>query len=291
MKRTSSFAEETMKTGATADSSSVTTPLSAAFSWAGEGRRGLTAASRLRCRSLLHGFGRLASPRRAAAAAAAGWRGRSRRPGEPPRGGAAELLGLRGGGEAAAAMEVQVAPLRAWDDFFPGSDRFARPDFKDISKWNNRVVSNLLYYQTNYLMVAAAVVSIVGFLSPLNMLIGGTVVVLVFMGFVWVSHNKDILRRLKKQYPTTFVVVIMLSSYFLISYLGDVMVFMFGITLPLLLMFVHASLRLRNIKNKLENKMEGIGLKKTPMGIILDALEQQEDSINKLADYISKVKE
>lgn len=66
------------------------------FSWAGEGRRGLTAASRLRCRSLLHGFGRLASPR--PAAAGDGWRGRgrSRRPGEPPRGGAAELLGLRG---------------------------------------------------------------------------------------------------------------------------------------------------------------------------------------------------
>lgn len=72
------------------------------------------------------------------------------------------------------------------------------------------------------------------FLSPLNMLIGGTVVVLVFLGFVWMSHNKDILRKMKKQYPTTFVVAIMLSSYFLISYLGDVMVFMFGITLPLL---------------------------------------------------------
>lgn len=56
-------------------------------------------------------------------------------------------------------------------------------------------------------------------------------------------------------------------------------------------MFIHASLRLRNIKNKLENKKEEIGLKKTPMGIILDALEQQEESINKLADYISKVKE
>ncbi|XP_068883998.1 PRA1 family protein 3 [Aphelocoma coerulescens] len=207
---------------------------------------------------------------------------------EPPRGGARRS---RACAAAAAAMEVQVAPLRAWDDFFPGSDRFALPDLKDISKWNNRVVSNLLYYQTNYLMVAAALVSIVGFLSPLNMLIGGTVVVLVFLGFVWMSHNKDILRKLKKQYPTTFVVAIMLSSYFLISYLGDVMVFMFGITLPLLLMFVHASLRLRNIQNKLQNKMEGIGLKKTPMGFILDALEQQEDSINKLADYISKVKE
>lgn len=115
--------------------------------------------------------------------------------------------------------------------------------------------------------------------------------VLVFLGFVWVSHNKDILRRMKKQYPTTFVIVIMLSSYFLISYLGDVMVFMFGITLPLLLMFIHASLRLRSIKNKLENKKEEMGLKKTPMGIILDALEQQEEGINKLADYIAKVKE
>lgn len=56
-------------------------------------------------------------------------------------------------------------------------------------------------------------------------------------------------------------------------------------------MFIHASLRLRNLKNKLENKMEGIGLKRTPMGIVLDALEQQEENLGKLTDYISKVKE
>nr|XP_020140180.1 PRA1 family protein 3 [Microcebus murinus] len=63
-------------------------------------------------------------------------------------------------------MDVNLAPLRAWDDFFPGSDRFARPDFRDISKWNNRVVSNLLYYQTNYLVVAAMMVSVVGDVHP-----------------------------------------------------------------------------------------------------------------------------
>lgn len=85
------------------------------------------------------------------------------------------------------------------------------------------------------------------FLSPLNMLIGGTVVVLVFLGFVWMSHNKDILRKMKKQYPTTFVVAIMLSSYFLISYLGDVMVFMFGITLPLLCKYLFCSLGGRGV--------------------------------------------
>nr|Q4R4R4.1 RecName: Full=PRA1 family protein 3; AltName: Full=ADP-ribosylation factor-like protein 6-interacting protein 5; Short=ARL-6-interacting protein 5; Short=Aip-5 [Macaca fascicularis]BAE01911.1 unnamed protein product [Macaca fascicularis] len=188
-------------------------------------------------------------------------------------------------------MDVNIAPLRAWDDFFPGSDRFAQPDFRDISKWNNRVVSNLLYYQTNYLVVAAMMISVVGFLSPFNMILGGIVVVLVFTGFVWAAHNKDALRRLKKRYPTTFVMVVMLASYFLISMFGGVMVFVFGITFPLLLMFIHASLRLRNLKNKLENKMEGIGLKRTPMGIVLDALEQQEEGINRLTDYISKVKE
>ncbi|XP_044156771.1 PRA1 family protein 3 [Bufo gargarizans] len=188
-------------------------------------------------------------------------------------------------------MDVQVAPLRAWGDFFPGFDRFGRPDFKDISKWNNRVVSNLLYYQTNYLALAAAVICLVGFLSPLNMLLGATVVTLVFMAFVWTSHNKDFVRKFKKQYPTLFVMSIMLSSYFLISIFGGVMVFVFGITFPLLLMFIHASLRLRNIKNKLENKSEAIGLKKTPMGVVLDALEQQEENFSKIADFISKVKE
>lgn len=58
--------------------------------------------------------------------------------------------------------KVELAPLRSWDDFFPGSERFAKPDFGDMARWNNRVVSNLLYYQSNYLVLAIAVFFIVG---------------------------------------------------------------------------------------------------------------------------------
>lgn len=58
--------------------------------------------------------------------------------------------------------KVELTPLRAWDDFFPGSERFAKPDTKDLARWNNRVVSNLLYYQTNYLALAVVVFIIVG---------------------------------------------------------------------------------------------------------------------------------
>lgn len=55
---------------------------------------------------------------------------------------------------------------------------------------------------------------------------------------------------------------------------------------------IHASLRLRNMKNRLENKIEGAGLKKTPMGIIMDLLDQQEEKMNKIQDFIeSKLKE
>lgn len=38
--------------------------------------------------------------------------------------------------------------------------------------------------------------------------------------------------------------------------------------------------------------MEGAGLKKTPMGVILDLLDQQEEKINKIQDFIeSKLKD
>ncbi|KAJ1109892.1 hypothetical protein NDU88_007249 [Pleurodeles waltl] len=188
-------------------------------------------------------------------------------------------------------MGVQVAPLRAWGDFFPGTDRFAWPDLKDISNWNNRVVNNLLYYQTNYLAVAAVIIAVVGFLNPVNMILGCAVVTALFMGFVWTSKNKEFIRKLKKQYPMMFVLAILVSSYFVISLFGGVMVFIFGITFPLLLTFIHASLRLRNMKNKVENKMELAGLKKSPMGIVLDALEQQEENFSKVADFLAKVKE
>lgn len=41
--------------------------------------------------------------------------------------------------------------------------------------------------------------------------------------------------------------------------------------------FVHASLRLRNMKNRIVNKMEAIGFKRTPMGIMLEHLGMEEE--------------
>lgn len=96
---------------------------------------------------------------------------------------------------------------------------------------------------------------------------------LVFIGFVWVVYNKDVFCWMKKCYFMMFVMVVMLVSYFFIFMFGGVMVFVFGIIFFLLLMFIYVLLRFWNFKNKLENKMEGIGLKRILMGIVLDVLE------------------
>lgn len=48
--------------------------------------------------------------------------------------------------------EVRLPPLRALDDFALGSARLAAPDPCDPQRWCHRVINNLLYYQTNYLV-------------------------------------------------------------------------------------------------------------------------------------------
>lgn len=46
------------------------------------------------------------------------------------------------------------------------------------------------------------------------------------------------------------------------------------------------------MKNRMENKIESVGLKKSPMSVILDLLDQQEERVNKIQDFIeSKLKE
>merc|ERR1712226_257800 len=67
------------------------------------------------------------------------------------------------------------------------------------------------------------------------------------------------------------------TAYFIVYLLGSVLVFLLGILLPIMVIFLHASMRLRNMKNKLMNKMEYLGIKKTPMGVILDALGLEQE--------------
>lgn len=59
--------------------------------------------------------------------------------------------------------QLKLAAIRSLDDFLLGGARFQAPPMKDLEKWNNRVLSNLLYYQTNYLVLLTVVFLLVGY--------------------------------------------------------------------------------------------------------------------------------
>ncbi|KAJ8358803.1 hypothetical protein SKAU_G00153280 [Synaphobranchus kaupii] len=174
--------------------------------------------------------------------------------------------------------DVQPPPLRTLDDFLFGSARFSVPDVRNLERWNNRIINNLLYYQTNYFASAAIFLVLVGYFQLLPLLLGALVVTLVFLGFVWVAENQAAVRRFRRTHPFLSLTAILGGAYLLLSVLGGVAVFLFGIAFPILLILIHASVRLRSLKNKLENKLESIGLKRTPMGLLLEALGQEQEA-------------
>lgn len=60
------------------------------------------------------------------------------------------------------SSEFEVAPLRSLGDFLLESARFQVPNYRDLDKWGNRVVKNLLYYQTNYMLMSIIIFAFVG---------------------------------------------------------------------------------------------------------------------------------
>ncbi|CAM1323046.1 ARL6IP5 (predicted) [Pycnogonum litorale] len=171
------------------------------------------------------------------------------------------------------AAEVVVSPLRGLNDFLLDSARFQIPNVKDLDKWANRVVSNLLYYQTNYFLTAVIVFLVVGLMYPEKMLFGMFAIGVAFGIFYYVTNKNNAATRFKKEHPIINLLLIFGGGYFIVYVFGAVLVFIVGILLPLAIIFTHASFRLRNMRNKLSNKMESVGLKRTPMGILLDAVE------------------
>ncbi|CAD7691029.1 unnamed protein product [Nyctereutes procyonoides] len=102
------------------------------------------------------------------------------------------------------------------------------------------------------------------------------------LGLAWAAPTNAAsgLRPRKQRQPgrlprrSSWCRVVTLASHLLVSMFGAVTASVLGIALPLL----------RNLQNNPENSMEGIGLKRTPMGIVLDALEQQEGTVSKVKE-------
>ncbi|CAD7093923.1 unnamed protein product [Hermetia illucens] len=173
---------------------------------------------------------------------------------------------------AAANPNLQLPPLRSLDDFLLGSARFQLPNLRDLEKWGNRVVKNLLYYQTNYLLCFIAVYVLMALLYPAKIFCGILVKALLIVVLVKFFPERSTYNRWYYLGGSLFV------GYVLLLWYDALLLSAFTLLLPFAVTFVHSSLRLRNIRNKGFNVLETF-TPSTPMGMFLDAMNITVENI------------
>ncbi|XP_058024731.1 PRA1 family protein 2 isoform X2 [Ahaetulla prasina] len=136
-------------------------------------------------------------------------------------------------------------------------------------QWEPRVITEMIRLQRTVSKL---------YFQPMLILLSCLLVCLLFGGFVWAAENKPPVRRFRRNYPGTCFFAILGTAYFLVSLFEGSATFLIFIALPIMLSLIHASLRLRSLKNKIENKIENIGLKRTPMGLLLEAVGQEQEA-------------
>lgn len=102
--------------------------------------------------------------------------------------------------------DIKWAPFRPFDDFITSSARFKgmkwnnkntstyftprlpflkAPDYSNLERWNNRVVQNFLYYQTNYFVITAVTYALFIFINPPKTMLGLSVLVAI----IWILYQ------------------------------------------------------------------------------------------------------
>ena len=117
----------------------------------------------------------------------------------------------------------------------------------------------------------------------------------IFAAIIFLTNKSPDIQRLKRDKTYLNLILILIAAGFIFNLFGSLMMFLFSICMPLScklhsiivnylcmkwkfdlfftqVIFLHASLRTRNLKNKVANKIETIGISRTPMGFFLELL-------------------
>ena len=91
------------------------------------------------------------------------------------------------------------------------------------------------------------------------------------LGFL--RRNQATVDQFQSQHPGATVAAVFIAGWLIVYLLDGVAVFLTATALPVLLVLTHASLRMRGLKNKLNETLESSGLKRSPMALLLDAIQ------------------
>jgi predicted membrane protein len=174
----------------------------------------------------------------------------------------------------------QFAPLRTLNDFLLESARFQLPSFGDFEKWGNRVVKNLLYYQTNYFVLGCVELIIIGLFQPVKIALGMASILAVIYALlmIYAPNQSSSVQQLQTVNKYAVFGLLLGITYIFLYMFDAVLLVLFAVLLPISSVFIHSSLRLRNLKNKLTTTVESIGIKQSPMGQFLEAMGLMPDT-------------
>nr|XP_035926661.1 PRA1 family protein 2 isoform X2 [Halichoerus grypus] len=130
--------------------------------------------------------------------------------------------------------EVRLPPLRALDDFVLGSARLAAPDPCDPQRWCHRVINNLLYYQTNYLLCFGFSLALAGYVRPLHTLLSALVVTVALGALVWAAETQAAVRRCRRSHPAACLAAVLAVGLLVLWAVGGACTFLLSVAGPVL---------------------------------------------------------
>lgn len=129
--------------------------------------------------------------------------------------------------------QIRFAPFREMNDFVAKAENYSIPDVSNLERLSNRVMNNLLYYQTNYFLVFLIMFVIISMIHPVQFVTGLVVFVGLFVCGGVLSNKYGEIQRFKKEKPSIYFLGMFLISGFLFKLFGSLLTFLFSICLPL----------------------------------------------------------
>ena len=99
---------------------------------------------------------------------------------------------------------------------FIWNTRFQVPEYQNMQKFQNRIVSNLIYYQTNYGISALGIFGLITFMNPFKMSVGILTMALIFGLLYYLDASQIQVKKVKKDHPTLVMLGTFLAAYFFI---------------------------------------------------------------------------
>ncbi|CAH8520946.1 unnamed protein product [Schistosoma rodhaini] len=159
---------------------------------------------------------------------------------------------------------MRSVPLRSFNDFLGFGARYSIPRG---CKWNERMVSNLIYYQSNYFLLSLIIIILLSALNPIPVLTGLLVICLPLMILLFLDTTT--LNTINQ--PKILVPVCIVIAMLLIRFISRIILFFCVLLVPVLIC-LHALCRQRNLKNRVCKLVESvrIGEQRTLMGYMLE---------------------